>query len=405
MLEGASILVFADDWGVHPSSAQHLMRRFLAKNRVIWFNTVGMRPPRANLYDLRKLLGKVRHWSSHLAAGLAPRGGNTSSNQFVTPRTDCPNPCPEIHEIPLAPLSLGPAARRLNAWILRRAVRRCLSKSPASPPPFIISTLPLTADLVGIVPGATFIYYLVDDYASWPGLTGSLVRQMDQEQARNADRVVAASRALADLHQSVTNRIDYLPHGVDVDHFAFGRQIRAQRKQDGTRLIADVIFFGALDERIDRELFNAVIQAGPGLRFLCLGPQTGSKDRLASVPNLERRPPLPFAELPSLLGQCEVALLPYVQTDLGKRLAPLKALEALVAGLPVVATDIPELRSLPTGVLLGKTLPDILSCLDRAVNADVLVPSLESLAAESWENRAERLSEILLSARAARSSS
>jgi glycosyltransferase involved in cell wall biosynthesis len=166
-----------------------------------------------------------------------------------------------------------------------------------------------------------------------------------------------------------------------------------------------VIFFGALDERIDQELFNAVIQARPGLRFLCIGPQTGSKDRLASAPNLERRSPVPFADLPNLLGQCEVALLPYVQTDLGKRLAPLKALEALVAGLPVVATDIPELRSLLSGVLLRKDLPDVLSCLDRAVSGDILFPSLESLAAESWENRAERLSEILLSARAARFSS
>src|SRR5262249_32371865 len=243
VLEGAVILVFADDWGVHPSSSQHLFKRLLATNRVIWFNTVGLRWPRLNLYDFRKLQRKVCHWI----------GGNQSV-------VDCDSR-PEIHDIPLLPLSLGRPARNLNAWILRRAMRRCLTDRDSKPlldrsgsqpgvPVFIVSTLPLTADLVGKVPGATFIYYLVDDYASWPGLTGKLVRQMDREQARAADRVVAASRALAGLHQEVADRIDYLPHGVDVDHFAIGRQVRAQRKQDGTKPIADVIFFGAVDERI-----------------------------------------------------------------------------------------------------------------------------------------------------------
>jgi glycosyltransferase involved in cell wall biosynthesis len=386
VLEGAVILVFADDWGVHPSSAQHLFKRFLAKNRVIWFNTVGLRWPRLNLYDVLKLQRKVRHW--------------TGGNQSVA---DCDS-APEIHDVPLVPLSLGRPARNLNAWILRRAVRRSLTAPQPDipmPPLFIVSTLPLTADLVGTVPGVTFIYYLVDDYASWPGLTGKLVRQMDREQARAADRVVAASRALVDLHQEVADRIDYLPHGVDVDHFAIGRHVRAQRKQDGTKPIADVIFFGAVDERIDQELFNAVVRARPQLRFLCIGPKTGLKDRLMPAPNLERRPPVPFAELPKLLGQCEVALLPYVQTDLGQRLAPLKALEALTAGLPVVATDIPELRSLAQGAILGKSADDIPSSLDHALGAHIPLPSLDALAAESWENRAERLSEIMISARAA----
>jgi len=305
---------------------------------------------------------------------------------------------------------MGRAARKLNAWILRRAIQKHVTADVApiphvaradssKPGIFIVSTLPLTADLVGAIPDSTFIYYLVDDYASWPGLTNRLVREMDREQARAADRVVAASRALAELHEGVTNRIDYLPHGVDVDHFVLGRQVREQRKRDDIKPIADVIFFGAVDERIDQELFNAVIRAKPDLRFLCLGPRTGSKDRLAPAPNLERRSAVPFDELPKLLGQCEVALLPYVQTELGQRLAPLKALEALAAGLRVVAADIPELQSLPQGTILCRTLPDFISGLDRALNSEIPLPTFEDLATESWENRAERFSEIMIAKR------
>jgi glycosyltransferase involved in cell wall biosynthesis len=360
------------------------MRRFLGLNRVIWFNTTGLRPPRANLKDIRKILRKIRS----LAARLAPREAKTS------------NLGPEIHEILLLPLQWGLFARKFNARILRRAVKSCLSNPPSSELTFLISTLPLTADLVGAIPSSTFIYYLVDDYASWPGLTGEIVRQMDQAQAKGADRIVAASRALAELHMGLNSQIDYLPHGVEVDQFAPARGGREQRKRDGIKPTADVIFFGALDERMDYELFNAVIRARPDLRFLCLGPQTGFRDQLVSAPNLERRPPVPFAELPNLLGQCEVAFMPYVQSDLGRRLAPLKALEALTAGLPVVATDIPELQALPGGAFLGKTMKDLLNGLDQSLDGRLVLPSLEVLSGHSWDNRAERLSTIMLSAKA-----
>ena len=49
-----TLLVFADDWGRSPSSSQHLMRQLLDRYRVLWVNTIGMRPPRFNLSTLRR---------------------------------------------------------------------------------------------------------------------------------------------------------------------------------------------------------------------------------------------------------------------------------------------------------------------------------------------------------------
>lgn len=381
MLEGETLLVFADDWGVHPSSAQHLFRRFLGRNRVIWVNTVGLRWPRLSRGDLGKMCRKLAHWS-----GSRPDGGGAA---------------PEVRELLLAPLPLGRAARWLNAGILRRAAQSWLADSPK--PPFIVSTLPLTADLALGVADATFVYYAVDDYGSWPGLGGSLVRTLDEAQARRADLIVAASQALAEMHQArAKGKIAYLPHGADVAHFAEARKARAALRTSGASLPVDGVFFGALDERIDRSLLQGIIRARPELRFLLVGPGFAQAAREFGEPNVERREAVAYADLPGLLGNCRVALLPYVGGRFGERLSPLKAREALAAGLPVVATDVPELRAFPRGIHLGRNLEEVLAALDRTRLAVEDVPDLEELAVDSWENRAEQFSELLLTARAAR---
>jgi glycosyltransferase involved in cell wall biosynthesis len=162
------------------------------------------------------------------------------------------------------------------------------------------------------------------------------------------------------------------------------------------------VLFGALDERIDRELLRAVIKARPDLRFLLVGPGMTQSGFLSDASNVERQEAVSYAELPGLLSQCGVALLPYVRGDFGARLSPLKAREALAAGLPVVASDVPELRSLPRGVHLARTAEEMLAALTQALAAREDVANLEELAADSWEARAEQLSQWLLAARVER---
>jgi len=404
MLENETVVVFADDWGVHPSSAQHLFRRFLEGNRVIWFDTVGQRLPRPTFGDAQKVFRKIALWArlpiplpgAGLRRAAVAAGPGDGAGGGVEAR-------PEVHDLPLFPVALGRAAREANARLLRRAVRaRLPATGPgAGRPPFIVSTLPLTADLAGAIPGATFVYYLVDDYASWPGLAGEALRRLDLEQARRADLVVAASRALAALHEGrAGGPIEYLPHGVDLLHFAAARSRRAERRRRGERAFAEVVFFGALDERVDQGLLREVAAARPDLRFLVVGPGGRLEPALRDLGNVARLGPVDYAELPALLGRCDVALLPYARGPLVERLAPLKAREALAAGLPVVATAVPELEAHADGVRLATGAAAIAARLDEALAGEVPCPGVRDLAADSWEERAERMSEALAGARA-----
>src|SRR4051794_12405543 len=69
MREGGStglpaLLVFADDWGRHPSSCQHLVGHLLDRYHVLWVNTIGTRRPRLDLLTLSRGMEKLAQWIS-----------------------------------------------------------------------------------------------------------------------------------------------------------------------------------------------------------------------------------------------------------------------------------------------------------------------------------------------------
>src|SRR5947208_5914678 len=97
MLENASIICFAKDWGGDPTSKNHIMRILSERNQILWVNSIAIRRPGLNTHDVKRLVGK-------LARGLA--GGRR-----VAPNIHVFNPL-------VIPLPALPAIVRLNNTIL-----------------------------------------------------------------------------------------------------------------------------------------------------------------------------------------------------------------------------------------------------------------------------------------------
>src|SRR6516225_2761015 len=76
------LLVFADDWGRHPSSCQHLIRQLLDRYHVSWVNTIGTRPPRLDLATLKRGLEKSRAWLRR----PAPSTTSSANPRVLNPR-------------------------------------------------------------------------------------------------------------------------------------------------------------------------------------------------------------------------------------------------------------------------------------------------------------------------------
>lgn len=103
------------------------------------------------------------------------------------------------------------------------------------------------------------------------------------------------------------------------------------------------------------ESLHAVTHRFPTERILLVGPcppsMAAAVRALATRPNVDWRPPVPYAELPEVLREVEVLLLPRTSPPAAEASDPLKFYDYLATGRPIVATPLPGAAPLPAGAV------------------------------------------------------
>jgi len=103
-----------------------------------------------------------------------------------------------------------------------------------------------------------------------------------------------------------------------------------------------------------------------------VGPVRTSVSTLAALPNVRFVSAQPQAALPSLFKGFSVGLVPYALGPMVRFIYPTKLNDYAGAGLPVVATMLPELEGISS---------DILACIR---GADEFIAAVERLAPTRW---------------------
>jgi glycosyltransferase involved in cell wall biosynthesis len=363
------LLVFADDWGRHPSSCQHLIGRLLGRHPTVWVNTIGTRKPRFDLDTLRRGLEKLRHWTRSSESAPLPE-----NLRVLNPRM-----WPSFDSRP---------ARWLNRRLLLpplTAAARALDEKPIG-----ITTLPLTADLIGALPVRRWVYYCVDDFSVWPGLDGNTLRRMEQELVKRVDGLIAVSETLQNRLSAMGRSSRLLTHGVDLD---FWQKAPGDGKVPALEGLERplVVFWGVVDRRMDTEFLTRLTRTMTKGTIVLAGPEADPDPALASLPRLVRTGPLAFEMLPALAREASVLVMPYADLPVTRAIQPLKLKEYLATTKPVVGRDLPATR--PWGDCL-----DLVSTPEEFAAAVTLrlaegIPEAQRLARtrladEGWDEKA-----------------
>lgn len=315
------LVIFSDDWGRHPSSSQHLVRELLPRYEVVWVNTIGMCPPTLSRHTARRVAGKLREW-------CRPR----SRGRDVSPTRKCVAG-PRVAAPKMWPWFRTGFDRRLNRELLGRQLAPMLAD--AGRPVVAVTSIPVTADLIGTLPIDRWVYYCVDDFSAWPGLDRRVMADMEAVQVGRVDAVAAVSEVLRERLTRVRDDVAFLPHGVDAAHW--------RTSPGGPKPPAEQVatFWGLIDRRLDVDWLRTLSERFRGTIRL-VGPTNDPPPELDAIPRVELMPAVPYADLPDrVAADSDVLVMPYVDAAVTRAMQPLKLLEYLATGKPVVNRALP----------------------------------------------------------------
>lgn len=382
-----SFIVFGDDWGAHPSSVQHLFRRVARTHRTLWVNTLGLRPPRLDRRDAERVVRKLR-------AMLGPRASSAPSAS-TTEGLD-------LHVVapPMLPWMRPAPLRLANRESVRLAVGRAAERLGMRDP-IVVTTVPNGVDGRGLAGSRCLVYYCVDDFTNWPGVDREAATMLERELLDRCDAVLATSENLRATRQPRRGEATMLPHGVDLEHLATACE-PSTPTLPGVRRGRPVLgYLGLVDARLDVELVMAVARARPDWDVVFVGPTDTAPDPRLRGDNVRFVGSVPYARLPEAMASFDVALLPYVRSELTRSINPLKLREYLASGKPVVATSLPEVARYAPEVRLADTAEATVAAVEEALAgpSDRRAARAALLAGETWDDRARTFLDRCLAAR------
>jgi len=377
MIEGRSIICFAHDWKGDPTSKTHIMRILSEKNRILWVNSIGMRRPTASSRDFRRLLAKLRR-SLHGCQRV-------HENLYVW------NPL-------VVPLHGVAWADRVNTWILSRSIRRLITRFGFQEP-ILWTFMPNVNGLVGKLGERMVIYHCVDEYSAFSGVAREHLQQMERNLIERSATVFTSSEELCGERRAFNPRTFFVSHGVDVPHFSRARDPRTPVPVDLERLAKPVIgFFGLIEDWVEPPLLRAIALARPEWSIVLLGRAATDLDPLTGLPNVHLLGQKPYDLLPNYCNGFGVGIIPFKNNELTRKANPLKLREYLAAGLPVVSTDLPEVRKYRNLVRIASDVAGFIREIELSLaerGGSFAIARMEAMKVESWEARVEELSAFI----------
>ncbi|MFI5245969.1 MAG: ElyC/SanA/YdcF family protein [Gemmatimonadales bacterium] len=314
------------DWDFIWQGHQEIMSTLASDgHRVLFVENTGVRG--LNVRDLPRVRQRVRNWWRGTKGFREER-----PNLFIF------SPL-------LLPLPYSRVARWVNRLLLARALRRWM-RAIGFYRPIVWTFLPtpIALDLIEDIDPEITIYYCIDDLAaSSPG--ARRIVASEERLFREADLVFVTSEKLRQRAARNSGHVHLFPFGVNFERFDRVRHSTDTLPPDLQALKRPVVgYLGGLHQWVDQELIVAVASRLPDVTFVLVGPAQTDVQALERCPNVRLLGQRPHEAVPQYVKGFDVGIVPYRVAEYTLNVYPTKLNEYLVMGIPVVATDLPEIR-------------------------------------------------------------
>ena len=188
--------------------------------------------------------------------------------------------------------------------------------------------------------GWSVVYDCMDEWTNFPGF-GADVLAIEENLVRRSDVTVVSADRLLEKWQDTAPRLTLAKNGIDAEHY---RRFYAPNDLLAGARRPIIGYYGALASWVDAPLLSKIADAHPDATLVLAG---GHFD--VDLSGIEKRPNVrllgqrPYEEMPKLLYDFDVCMIPFLVNDITEATNPVKFYEYLYGGKPVVAPALTEL--------------------------------------------------------------
>jgi uncharacterized SAM-binding protein YcdF (DUF218 family)/glycosyltransferase involved in cell wall biosynthesis len=296
-----------------------------AGNRVLFVENTGVRA--VSIGDLPRLRSRLRNWWRGTKGFREER-----PNLFVFSPV-------------VVPLPYSRLARWINRTVMSRALKRWIRAMEFHRVvAWTFLPTPLVRDLLREIEPRLTIYYCIDDFGSSSSGARKITRSENQV-LQEADLVFVTSEKLRERAARFNDHVHLFPFGVNYEAFERVRLGSDHVPPELDALPRPIVgYVGGLHQWLDQALVCAVADAMPAASVALIGPPQTDVSRLEGRQNIHVLGSRPHDQLPHYVKAFDVGIVPYRSSDYTAHVYPTKLNEYLAMGIPVVATDLLEIR-------------------------------------------------------------
>jgi glycosyltransferase involved in cell wall biosynthesis len=238
----------------------------------------------------------------------------------------------------------------------------------------LVYVLTWNGDYVTAFKDPRVIYDYVDDINVFYG-NREEIAGYHKKLIQNAGLVLVTAQTL--YNGIAPNRPDavYCPNGVEYEHFAVSRgDLHPSPPPDLAPIVASgkpiIGYYGALARWFDYDLLKQVAGLKEACSFVLIGPDYDGTVRSSGIEacgNIHWLGVKTYQDLPLYLHYFDVAIIPFILSDITHAVSPLKLFEYMAGGKPIVATPMYECIQY-TGVLFATGPAEFAQQIDTALS-------------------------------------
>jgi len=380
------VIISSIDWSTHWQMHHQLATSIVASgSRVLFIENTGARGPR--LADIGRMRERIVNWVKSVRGFREVLPGLTVFSPLFLP------------------FPYSRVASAINRLILSSSVRQWMRSAHFhNPVIFTFLPTPLAQALIRDVEPVLVVYYCVDNMAG-SSPDAQQLRPWEDILFSQADVVLVTSEAIRERAEQFAKHVYSFPSGVDFSKFASALE-HSFIPEDLAVLSRPIIgYVGALSSVLDQNLLLEMAAKMPNATIALVGPAFADMTALKKVNNIKLLGARDHNEIPSYVKSFDVALIPYLRTPFTDSVYSCKLNEYLATGVPVVSTNIREVRSFsaryPNTVAIGQDSADFIVKVKKVLDDPGIRSQSRSerriaVAKENtWEKRFEGIVEVI----------